>query len=210
MMGSLRYIIVFVLLIAAAVFVHTHEDVKVPVARPLTEIPLRQGPWSLVAQSQFSQDILDVLRPTDYLSRVYRNEAGEQVSLYLGFHGGGPESGPIHSPKNCLPGSGWFEIAQQRRTLQIGGETLTLVEAVYQKGEGKELFLYWYQVRGDSLSDEYALKLAEVKNSIFHSRRDSAFIRISLPFDSDQQKAVALGESFVRDFYPQIVAVLPK
>ncbi|MBE0555912.1 MAG: EpsI family protein, partial [Proteobacteria bacterium] len=45
MFAGYRFIIVFVLLIAAAVFVHTHEDLAVPSARPLTEIAVRQGGW---------------------------------------------------------------------------------------------------------------------------------------------------------------------
>jgi hypothetical protein len=65
-------------------------------------------------------------------------------------------------------------------------------------------------VRGKTLSDEYALKLTEIRNSMLHNRRDSAFVRVSVLFDGDQAAAAALGEQFIRDFYPAIAGVLPQ
>jgi EpsI family protein len=145
---------------------------------------------------------LEVLKPTDYLARSYVDEDGNRIGLYLGYHGGGPDSGPIHSPKHCLPGSGWQEVSTVAGALAVAGQNIQLVRAVYQNGYSKELFLYWFQVKGKTLSNEYTLKLAEVTNSIFQNRRDSAFI--------DLDKALAVGEQFIRDFYPHIVAVLPR
>jgi EpsI family protein len=81
---------------------------------------------------------------------------------------------------------------------------------VYQKGDSKELFLYWFQVRERSISDEYSLKLAEIINSALYSRRDASFIRVSVPVDSDIDQAIANGERFIRDFEPQFRVFLPR
>ena len=210
MIKKYRIFVVYALLIAAALFVHLHEDVAVPVNRPLAEIPQRQGAWRMVNQSRFDDQVLEVLKPTDYLARSYVDEDGNRIGLYLGYHGGGPDSGPIHSPKHCLPGSGWQEVSTVAGALAVAGQNIQLVRAVYQNGYSKELFLYWFQVKGKTLSNEYTLKLAEVTNSIFQNRRDSAFIRLAVPFDDDLDKALAVGEQFIRDFYPHIVAVLPR
>lgn len=204
-----RFYILYVLLIAAAAFVYLHEDLAVPVSRPLAEIPQKQGPWKMVSQTRFNQQILEVLKPTDYISRNYVDTQGHRVAIYLGYHGGGPESGPIHSPKHCLPGSGWHNLSTNPGKLQVAGQELNLVRAVYQNGSANELFLYWFQVKGKTLSGEYSLKFSEVFNSIFYNRRDSAFIRISVPFDGDLDEALAVGEGFVQTFYPHIVSVLP-
>ena len=210
MIKKYRIFVVYALLIAAALFVHLHKDVAVPVSRPLAEIPQRQGAWRMVNQSRFDDQVLEVLKPTDYLSRSYVDEDGNRVGLYLGYHGGGPESGPIHSPKHCLPGSGWQEVSTEAGELTVEGQNIHLVRSVYQNGYSKELFLYWFQVKGQTLSSEYTLKLAEVTNSIFFNRRDSAFIRLAVPVNQDLDKAVAVGEHFIRDFYPHIAAVLPR
>jgi len=205
-----RFLVVFLFLGLAILFVNLHEDVAVPVNRPLNEIPMTLGNWRMVSQSEMGERVLQNLKPTDYLSRVYVDSAGNRVVFYLGYHGGGPESGPIHSPKHCLPGSGWQILRQDKKEVPVAGGTVSLVQAVYQQGEEKVLFLYWFQVKGAALTNEYALKFAEIKNSMFYNRRDSAFIRISVMAGDDVEWAVAVGERFVRDFYPRIVAVLPE
>lgn len=205
-----RFFIVYALLIAAALFVYQHSDLAVPVNQPLTEIPLQQGVWKMASQTRFDEQVLQVLKPTDYLARSYVDGAGNRISFYLGYHGGGAESGPIHSPKHCLPGSGWQVVSTVPGEMAVAGENIKLVRAVYQNGYNRELFLYWFQVKGKTLANEYALKAAEVLNSIVYNRRDSAFVRISLPFTGDQDKAIALAEQFVRDFYPHIAEVLPQ
>lgn len=210
MISKYRFFIVYALLIAAALFVHLHGDVAVPVSRPLAEIPQKAGDWRMVSQTRFDDRILEVLKPTDYLSRSYVDQKGNRVGFYLGYHGGGPDSGPIHSPKHCLPGSGWQELSTEVGELTVADRDIQLVRSVYQNGYSNELFLYWFQVKGKTLANEYALKIAEVTNSIFYNRKDSAFIRISVPVADDIDEAIAVGEQFVRDFYPHISSVLPK
>jgi EpsI family protein len=210
MESRLRFCLVYLLLIVAALFVYRHEELSVPVNSPLSDIPTEQNGWVMSGQTRFDRSVLEVLKPTAYLSRAYVNEEGRQVQLYLGYHGGGPKSGPIHSPRHCLPGSGWLKLGGKKTSLTVGAQDISLVEAVYQKDELRELFLYWYQVRGTTLSDEYALKLTEIRNSLLHNRRDSAFVRVSVLFDGDQAAAAALGEQFIRDFYPAIAGVLPQ
>jgi EpsI family protein len=208
-MKNYRFYVVCGLLILAAAFVHLHQDVQVPVARPLAEIPVRHSGWVKVDEARFSEAVLKGLRPTDYLYRVYVNGPSHPVSLYLGYHGGGPDSGPIHSPKHCLPGSGWLNLSEKTETFPVGEDQVNLVQAIYQNGDARELFLYWFQVRGESMTSEYALKFAEIRNSILFNRRDSAFIRISVPYRQGDDGVLSLGEQFVRDFYPHIKAVLP-
>lgn len=209
MIPRYRFYIVYALLVAAALFVHTHSDLAVPTNRPLDEIPLRGAGWTMTGQTRFDERVIEVLKPTDYISRSYADAEGKRVSLYLGYHAGGPESGPIHSPKHCLPGSGWSVLNERTVSLPFGGKKINLVRSVYQNGEAREMFLYWFQVRGETLASEYALKLAEVKNSIFHNRRDAAFVRVSVPFQGDEEKAFETGKAFIETFYPAIEAVLP-
>lgn len=161
-------------------------------------------------RTEFSADVLGVLKPTDYLYSQYKDSSGKTVSLYIGYHSGGKNSGGIHSPKHCLPGSGWYEASTSRGTLAIPGGTINLVRALYQKGDSKELFIYWFQVRDRSLSDEYSLKLAEIMNSALYRRRDASFIRVSVPVESGIDQATARGEQFIRDFEPKFREFLPK
>jgi EpsI family protein len=204
-----RFVVVYLLLIAAGLYLHLHRDLGVPVKKPFDNFPGVVSQWRMVGESPLSDEVQAVLKATDVLRREYVNAQGEKVELYIGYHDGGEGSGEIHSPKHCLPGSGWLELSSARTELPAAGERLNLVRAVYQKGESRELFLYWFQVRGKSLSEEYSLKLAEIANSVLHRRRDASFIRVAVPFQTDEQRATQIGERFVSDFLPAIQEFLP-
>lgn len=206
---SFRYVIVYLLLGLTALFLYTHETTAVPVNQPLAEIPTSIGNWRMVEEAYFNPEMLAVLQPTDYLYRVYKDPAGNRVTLYLGYHAGGPDSGPIHSPKHCLPASGWLEISESQQTIPLDQGQLPVVQAIYQNDDQKEMFFYYFQVKGRVLTNEYALKLAEVINSMLYNRRDSAFIRISVPFTEDQARAAQVGEQFAARIHPHIDMVLP-
>ena len=210
MKKNYRFLVVYLFLGLAILFVNSHEDISVPANRPLNDIPMTLGDWRMVSQLAMGEGVLANLKPTDYLSRVYVDGAGNRVVFYLGYHGGGPDSGPIHSPKHCLPGSGWQILQQEKKEVPVADGTVSFVQAVYQQGEEKVLFLYWFQIKGAALTNEYALKFAEIRNSILYNRRDSAFIRISVMAGDNVEQAVSVGEQFVRDFYPSIVQVLPE
>jgi len=210
MNSMMRFMVVYALFTAAVLFITFHRDTVVPTNRPFSQFPEKVQSWQMSHRNEFSDNVLAVLKPTDYLSRQYINAGKNTVSLYIGYHGGGKEGGGIHSPKNCLPGSGWYEVSTRRGILGIPGGSINLVRAVYQKGESKELFLYWFQVMDRSISNEYSLKLAEIVNSAFYRRRDASFIRVSVPVDSDIDRAVETGEQFIRDFEPLFREYLPR
>lgn len=210
MSSRVRFLTIYALFAAAALVIMLHKDAEVPINRPFSEFPEQAGAWHTSGRNEFSANVLSVLKPTDYLYRHFKDPGGTTVSLYIGYHGGGKEGGEIHSPKHCLPGSGWYEVSTRRRTLDVAGGAVNLVQAVYQKSDSRELFLYWFQVRDRSVSDEYSLKLAEIVNSVRYSRRDASFIRVSLPIEPDLERAVARGEQFVRDVYPLLREYLPQ
>jgi EpsI family protein len=204
-----RFIVLYVVLTGMAAYMSFHRDLVVPLARPFSEFPPAHAGWRMAGQSSLSENVIKVLMPTDYLSRRYVAEDGTAVDMYLSFFDGGPDSGGIHSPKHCMPGSGWYEMSSQRTTLELGGETVRMVRAVYAMGEQRELIFYWFDMRGQTMSDEYSLKLAEITGSMFHSRRDQSFIRISVQARNNVEEAQDRIEDFLRDFYPVIREFLP-
>jgi len=205
-----RFYVLYLILGLAAVYVHSRSEAAIPANKPLELFPQKVGQWFMVGQARFDKQVLEKLKPTDYLSRRYQDQEGHQLSLYIGYHNGSLESGPIHSPKQCLPGSGWTRLTDEVREVQVSGKPFHYVSAIYQKEMQKQLFLYWFQVRSDILTNEYELKLAIVKNSILANRHDSAFIRLSLLMNQDEETAIKIGEQFIREFSPAIKASLPK
>lgn len=204
-----QFAAVYLLLFTVGLYLQFHRDVGVPMKRSFEGFPGVVSQWRMTSESQLSDNVQAVLKASEVLMRQYVNPQGEKVDLYIGYHDGGQGSGEIHSPKHCLPGSGWQELSSSRTQIAAGDEKLNLVRAVYQKGDSRELFMYWYQVRGKTLSEELSLKAAEIANSVLYRRRDASFIRISIPFQSSEEKAAQLGERFVSDFLPAIREFLP-
>lgn len=209
MIARSRFISVYILLIAVGLYTNFHADALVPMNRSFAEFPVAHRQWRMVSQDTFSEGILATLKPTDYLSRVYAGPGGKTVQLYIGYHGGGKDGGEIHSPNHCLPGSGWYKLSSRPETLAVAGKQVHFIQSVFMKGEQKELFLYWFQIKDRSITSEYSLKLAQIANSILQSRRDATFIRISVPCEMDEKRAFSAGEAFIRDFYPVIRGFLP-
>jgi len=205
-----RFILFYIMLSLAWACTRLPSIAATPAAKPLSGFPASFQEWRMTSQNRFNEEVINVLKPTDYLSRSYeRANVKQRVSLYIGYHDGGKESGEIHSPKNCLPGSGWQQLSTERIDLKEPLGKISLVKAVYQKGDSRELFMYWFQVQDKTLSDEYSLKLAGITNSIFHGRKDAAFVRVSVPFEADEHEATAAGTGFIRDIFPLIREFLP-
>ena len=200
------FFILYFLMGATWLYLHFHSDILLPAKRPFHEFPVRNHEWVMASQSVFSEEVLGILNPTDYLSRYYVHPQGGGVSLYIGYH----NAGGVHSPRHCLPGGGWHKVAEREMDMTVKGKTLHFVRAVYRKDGESELFLYWYRVKGKTLSDEYVLKAYEILNSLLYRRRDLAFIRISLPVAGDEKRAFSVAERFIRDFYPVIEEFLPE
>lgn len=205
-----KFVPLCVLMAAVAFYITLHKDLEVPMNKTFDQFPRVVSGWQMTQEFPMTENIQKVLKATDTLTRSYQSADGKTVDLYIGYHGGGKGSGEIHSPKHCLPGGGWFEISEKRRILDVSGARLNLVQAVYKKGDSQQMFLYWYQVQDKSISDEYSLKLAQIINSIVNRRRDASFIRVSLPYQADEQATAADGERFIRDFMPVLKEFLPK
>ena len=208
-MGTARFLLLYLLLATTGLYLLVRSDIPVPMNRPFDSFPMVTDRWRMTYQEEFDPETLKVLNATDYLARRYVSERGETVGLYIGYHAGVRERGEIHSPRQCLPGSGWFEASGRRTVVEAGSEKVNMAQAVYQKGDAKELFLYWFQVRGRTLDDEYSLKWSQITGSLLHRRRDAAFIRITVPVESSEEQAAAVGIQFIRDMYPLIVNHLP-
>jgi EpsI family protein len=204
-----RFVVIYVLLGLGIVYLAMHEDIAVPMNTPFVQFPTEHAEWKMVGQAHLSEGVLAQLRPADYLARRYRNSQGQVVDLYIGYHSGGKDSGPIHSPRHCLPAGGWQHVSSENMTVETPVGPVHLVQAVYSFGQSNELFLYWFQVRERSLTSEYILKLEEIRNSILHRRRDASFIRISVSFELDKGQALETATRFVREFYPVIREFLP-
>jgi EpsI family protein len=204
------YGLTLVLVIQAVLFYSASRGDVVPHAAPLSGFPIQVGVWSLQPEGVIGQETRDVLKGDDTLSRVYAGDGGG-ASLFIAYFKTQRQGQAPHSPRNCLPGSGWQQMASDRIDLPIeGGRPIHINEYVVEKGEAQSVVYYWYQSQGRVIADEFAAKFYLVSDSIRHHRSDTALVRVVVPIAGGRTKAAEkLGSDFVQAFYPVVKAYLP-
>jgi EpsI family protein len=148
---------------------------------------------------------------SDYTSRIYFRPDDAPVDLYIGYYASQRTGDTIHSPKNCLPGSGWDPIKAAYATISIpGGRDIMVNEYVIQKDQDKQLVFYWYQGRGRVIASEYSGKFWMMADAITRNRTDGSLVRVITPMNDGEAKARARLVEFTEEAFPEIDALLPK
>ena len=205
-----RAVFVAALLAAAFLFVHemSHGERRSP-RRSLDELPPILHDWT-GTDSPLDPRVLELLRVDDYLSRVYRDGRGHLVGLYIGFYGSQRTGDTIHSPKNCLPGSGWEPVHSRLLTIDLPGQKPVQVnEYLIEKGLDRQLVLYWYHGRGRVVASEYWGKVWLVADAITRNRTDGALIRVVTSAADGEAQARAREVEFVTELYPRLNEFIP-
>lgn len=198
-----KYIVMLLLLCGTALISHNPREVVEPEVKSLKDFPRLIGGWRTLSETMFDIPTLNLLRPTDYVMRTYVNTEGKPLSMYVGYHNGGRKSGPIHSPRNCLPSSGWLLLSSEEMRMEAGAETIRLVRAEYAKDSQLMTCYYWYQVRDRSITGDLERKFAELAGMIMERRKDASFIRLDLPGNMH-----ATNDALVRNFLENVFPVL--
>jgi EpsI family protein len=204
-----RVLITAGLLVAATALLHSlsHGE-RIPPHRPLREFPPVLGNWQ-GADSPIVPRIVKAVGVDDYLNRVYANRSGDRIAFYVGYYESQQTGDWVHSPKNCLPGTGWEPVSAARLTIDVPGHPIVVNQYLVKKGLDEELVLYWYQARGRVIASEYWGKVWLVADAITRNRTDVALVRISTPTVDGEEGARNLAVEFAQAAYPRLNQFLP-
>ncbi len=183
-----RFLITAFLLAGTAGFLQAlHRTELIPTSEPVNSFPIQIGSW--IGQDQHIDDeVVAVLGPGHFLSRIYRRTSQPYVGFFLGYFPSQQTGDSIHSPKNCLPGSGWTPTESSRIMLPVAsGGSIPVNRYIIQKGTDRQLLIYWYQAHGRAVASEYWARFYLVADAIRMNRTDGALIRIVTP--------IAFGEN---------------
>ena len=208
-----RYWTICLILAGTATFLHYREGPERQVARgSLSDFPIELAGWTATDQP-IDAETLRVLGAGDFLSRVYSSdESADPISLFIGYFPTQRTSTTIHSPKNCLPASGWaFESSSTVLLEDVVGKTHRIGEYVIANEDNRQFVIYWYQAHGRSVSNEYMAKIYLVSDAIRMNRTDGALVRVITPIPSSGQlsEAKLRAEAFVRELFPALPRFIP-
>jgi EpsI family protein len=183
----------------------------VPPSRPLAEFPLALGPWQFAQEGVVDQETRDVLKADDLLDRVYVNSSGQAASLFVAAFRSTRNGKTPHSPKNCLPGSGWTPLVSDYLPVSVGAaEPITVNRYVVTNGDSRALVLYWYQSRNRVVANEFKAKFWMMADAIRLNRSDTALVRVVVNMtDSNPAPATASAVKFVQSMFPALRQFLP-
>ena len=212
--GRPAVILTLLLLTQAAIFYGFSRGEKIPAYRSLDQFPKVLGDWKMVQQGVMEPEVKEVLRADDYITRFYQsNKTGKYANLFVAFFKSQRAGQAPHSPKNCLPGSGWIWTVSDTIPVTVPTRDQPLVVNRYmiQKGDQKSLVLYWYQSRDRVVASEYMAKVYVVADALRYNRTDTSLVRVVVPVDAkDEQRATATGIQFVQAFFGTLSQFLPK
>ncbi|MGA9543850.1 MAG: exosortase C-terminal domain/associated protein EpsI [Candidatus Sulfotelmatobacter sp.] len=208
-----RYAFTVLVLAGTAVFLHSrpcHEVLKPRTS--LDKLPHQLGAWR-GTDVPITSDVLETLGQGDFLLRNYQNDsfAPSSVDLFMAYFPSQKTGDTIHSPSDCLPGSGWFPLESSRIMLTLPGHVPFLANRyLVARGDDRALVLYWYWAHDRAVASEYWAKFYLVADAIRLNRTDGALIRVSTPLDGEgvvaaQERLIA----FSREVVPLINTYVP-
>jgi EpsI family protein len=208
-------VLTLVLLVQAALFYEASRGETAITSAPLSLFPTHVGKWILIQEGVMEKDELDILKADDTLIRSYGSPTGS-ASLFIAFFKTQRTGQSPHSPKNCLPGSGWQPSESGRVDVTVPDEagnpsTINVNRYVVAKGDNQSVVMYWYQSQGRVIADEFAAKFYLVSDSIRKHRSDTALVRVVVPVPPGRADAAdKVATEFVQSMYPVVRGYLPR
>jgi EpsI family protein len=166
---------------------------------PLESIPRQIDGWSMMRSQVLDDRTLGILAPTSYLSRTYMRD-GRQLDLFVAYYAAQRAGESMHSPKNCLPGSGWEIWRQDSATVPVNGELTQINRYSIQRLGQKQIVFYWYQSSKRVIASEFLGKILLVRDSLVDGRTAGTIVRIALPAtDAAAAEGTAFSERMIRE-----------
>src|SRR3954468_15852840 len=155
-----------VLIVQAVLFYSASHGEKVPLASPLSAFPFQIADWRMVQEGVVDDETRQVLKADDLLTRFYQNPAGAAANLFIAYFKTQRAGQAPHSPKNCLPGSGYQPVEDGRIDIPVGNRSINVNRYVVANGDDESVVMYWYQSQGRVIADEFAAKFYLIEDSI--------------------------------------------
>lgn len=201
-------------MVLTAIFVNcmSHGEAVQP-RKPLSAFPLQISDFT-GEKFLFDEKVYQILGVDDSFLCNYRAPDGRKIQLYIGYYQSQREGDIIHSPKNCMPGSGWNITRASFEELTIPNRQpgkIQVSKLILKKEAQQQVVLYWFQSRGRFIASEYMQKIYLVWDAIFKNRTDGSFIRLIAPVHENENETDTTDyvKTLAQDLIPILEQYLP-
>jgi EpsI family protein len=209
-----RGAVVPVFLAAQILLVHAAATSEHPPRAPaLSGFPAQFGQWKLFHEDPIAADVATELGADRLVSLTYiRTPAAAFAGLFVAwFRTQQGRTRQPHSPKVCLPASGWTPQVVDGVTLDTSAGAITVNRYIVANGMQRAVVLYWYQTPRRVIAGEWAAKLWLVADALRDKRTDTALVRVTAWSDGGRDEAATtVATGFARELYPRLREFLPR
>lgn len=216
MMSGWPKILVPAFLAAQALLVHWSRGTERPPAPPaLAQFPAAFGGWTKLHDDPVDPDVAAILHADRLLSRTYVNAAGEPVDFLVAwFQSQRAGLSQPHSPKVCLPASGWMPVSTGEVSLDTAAGRIDANRYLVASRGARALVLYWYQTSRRTTAGEWASKFWLVADAFRSHRTDTALVRVVVEDRAAGVEGASIATRTAADFaraaYPVLREQLPR
>ena len=206
-------ILVPVMLAAQALLVRWSQGTERPPAPPaFAQFPAAFGGWNELHDNPVDPDTAATLRADRLLSRTYVNAAGAPVDFLVAwFQSQRAGLSQPHSPKVCLPASGWTPVSTGEISLDTTAGRIAANRYVVANGGARATVLYWYQTSRRTTASEWSSKFWLVADALGSHRTDTALVRVVVQDrTAGEGAATQTAAAFARVAYPVLREQLPR
>jgi EpsI family protein len=180
---------------------------------PSSAFPSTIGDWKAAAYTDpVDSASVRELKADRLVNQTYvRAGTGETASLFVAWFQTQQGGRQPHSPKVCLPGSGWIPESTGEIELSTAAGVFRVSRYLVVKGSQRLIALYWYQTPRRAIPGEWASKFWLVADGLRFHRTDTALVRvIAWASAEDDSAASATAADFTQKLFPELRAYLPQ
>ncbi len=174
--------------------------------------PSSLGRWRVVTKMLTERQI-ELLKVDDYLFADFVDGTPEgRISVYVGYYVN-PGRATQHPPTICYPGSGWTNTYEGDTRLSVPGlaDGLEVSATVFEKGDLKELIVYWYSMSGYTGSKTGRHKLLRLKRLLSGRAAGGASkVQTAMHVETTRESAEEVLEEFLAEFLPVLNRFIPQ
>lgn len=194
-----------VIALQAATIAYLHRDEVIPVAPALSDIPDVIGRWRLAREDRVHGEALENLQPDAYVNRTYRSD-DSMANLFIAYFNSQRDGRVPHSPKNCLPSSGWLPVwrRQVEVALPDGKAPMVCNQFLIAKGREQMMVYYLYLTSRRAVASDYSARMFLALDAMRYNRTDTMLVRMIVPVQQNEEQSTR----HLTDFAGQTLASL--
>lgn len=181
-----------------------------PVAATLPELdPLAMtlGPWTGTPAPALDPEVARNLAADRYVHRYYAGPGGT-IEMDVAYYAQPRVGANMHSPLNCLPGTGWQMIDVSETDVATAVGRWRVRDTIVERHGARYAMAYWFQSNHRVVADEFAARLRLLGDALQRRRTDAGLVRLIMPVQGDAAAERAVLTSFATTLIPEIDARL--